>query len=115
MDTRNLVNRRVSLLLSDPWDLVGDCGPGPFRARVKDLAENNVLIEFEQSLQCNNTRYSRARCQVRHEGSALRDLLVGSVLSVNIIILKSGVPRLADLSDADYKDNLTAVGTLQVI
>jgi len=52
---------------------------------------------------------------MRHEGSALRDLLVGSVLSVNIIILKSGVPRLADLSDADYKDNLTAVGTLQVI
>jgi hypothetical protein len=107
---------RVTITLSDPWDLVTACGTGPFAGTVLDVVSTRVLVEFDLPLKYLGQAFELALCQVRHTGTTIADLLSTYDVPTGIgLLVRSKLPPQPGVVTAQAKKGVAALGTIRTV
>lgn len=113
MDLCELINRRASILVSDPWEFGTECGDGPFAGAVSRIDQSGLQILLDDPIAYQGTSYRAVVAKARQTGAALEDSLVHEVL-VNMSLL----PRLSREADCDRgsssEGSVFVVGSLRL-
>jgi hypothetical protein len=111
--TAHLLRKRVALEISDPWDFGTECGTGAFYGLISDADDKSVLVVLEDSIEYAKRVYTRAMCDVRHEGVSTVDLWQRVFIPVNVLLLTASADRFADITREDLKIAMAAIGSLR--
>jgi len=115
-----LTEKRVALMISDPWEFGTECGTGPFNGtlidtgteRIADVEVERALVKLDLPIKYSNASYILAICHVRHEGESLDDLEAGGLVSVNISLQTKNT---SDINHDDFGNGFGATGSLQFV
>jgi hypothetical protein len=118
-----LIGKRVSLIISDPWEFGTECGFGPFYGKLTDSGAEKIadvdvqraLVTLDRPINYSNTDHVSAICHLRHEGSSLADLEAGLHVSVNITLLPIEAQTFSAINDDDFRRGYAATGSLQLV
>lgn len=112
MSLKNVIGRKIRMMISDPWDFGTECGVGPFMGRIDDADENRIMILLDHEINFSNQRYKRALCSMRHEGNKTSDLKKGREISVNIVLLASAKQSLNQIDE--IVNGYPAIGSIKI-
>jgi hypothetical protein len=107
--TTTLVNSIVDLSVSDPWEFGTECGEGPFRGRVVDVAEGALAVRLEAPLQYRGKTLVAAIVRPRHGGESTEVLKQTRRLVANFLFLTRDVSSLGALRRSE--DGVAAIGS----
>jgi hypothetical protein len=113
MSPCRLLGERLALEISDPWDFGTECGTGPFYGLISDADDTRLLVALEGPIEYAKQVYTRAMCDVRHEGVSTLDLWQRAFIPVNVLLLTASADRFADITREDLKTAMAAIGSLR--
>jgi len=112
------MSKRISIVISDPWDLVTACGSGPFAGTCREEAPYGVLVELDEFIKYEGTNYNMAFCHLRHADTAVADIYSGREISVNIGLVGTDASvdvKTVTMAAINLMRGIGAVGSVRVI
>jgi hypothetical protein len=103
----NLLDKKIDIVLVDPWDFVTVNGSGPFVADVLQFGHDSstktpaLLLELHLPLKCAAEECKFFMATARHDGVALAELETGKRIVCNLTVIpeeKAKSPNPFDLS-----------------
>ena len=113
MSGRDLIDSKVALVGSDPWEFVSECGAGPFQGNIKDEKSGKVLVCFNRTLLYDGIDYSVCICSARHHGKDVLNILNGEKIPVNIMLISGNVTSLTQIDQRGQHKTQAIIGTIE--
>jgi hypothetical protein len=87
-----LVQRRVAIVISDPWDFVSANGAEFLGTTVEDR-EQELVLELDQAISCSGNQPSAVLLsRPRHTGVDMQALAVGAEVACNLVAISAEAP-----------------------
>ena len=106
----NLLGLKVNLVISDPWDLVSECGAGPFSGTIKEIDQGEALIGLDKLISCRGTQYFTAKVTARPQGKELQTITNEETVAVNMMFISTNEVSLNHISG----NTLAAIGNIEM-
>ncbi|HQF84805.1 MAG TPA: hypothetical protein PLX58_07505 [Smithellaceae bacterium] len=113
MSKKNLIGSRMALFVSDPWEFGSECGTGPFVGTIKDEDNGKALVRFDKTISYGGTDYSLCICFPRHQGKDINDILNGTRVSVNVMLISAKDASLSDVNQQSLYKTQAVIGTIE--
>lgn len=122
MNILSLIDKRVALMVSDPWDFGTECGVGPFYARITDAGVERIngveveraLVTLERPIEYSGDSYLSAICSIRHEGVSFNDLLSRKIISLNITLLPIPAKTFIQVNNDNFRKGFAVIGSIKL-
>ena len=98
MNNKSLIELKVALVISDPWEFGSECGTGPFLGVIKNLEEEKILIALDKSITYGGIEYYACICKPRHQGKEFKGILNGENISANIMLDSTNTASFHEVS-----------------
>ncbi len=85
MTAAQLVGKKLSLMVGDPWSFGTEHGSGPFEVLVKKESNSVLLLRLTSPLCFEDGIWEFLAAIPRHKGEDVKALLHGKKLHVNVI------------------------------
>ena len=114
MTAVHLIEKRIALTISEPWDFGTECGVGPFYGYIIDVEEKRFLIALENPITYSNATYVLANCQLRYEDDSTSDLRGRAAITVNVTLRSGQAQKLTEINGNYSGDRMTGIGTIHL-
>jgi hypothetical protein len=85
MTTKNLINTRVAITISDPWEFGTQCGVGPFFGRVVEARSDAVAVVLDMPILYEGKPLASAVIRARYVGDQITALGDGHEVVANFL------------------------------
>lgn len=114
MPSKNLINARVALLVSDPWEFGTECGTDTFFGTIKDLDGEKALILLDKKISYGGADYYTCVCTPRHQGKDIADILNGENVADNMMLISTNATSFYDVNQQGPSKTLAVIGTVRL-
>ena len=112
MSTTSLVNLRVAILVSDPWDFGTEHGTGPFVGTVLDVTDERLVIQLSDPIAHGGKMLCTAVAMARHVGDAVT-AVAKRTLAVNLVLLPVEITHASELAPDLMRDGVNVIGSVE--
>jgi hypothetical protein len=91
---------RITITISDPWDLVTVCGSGPFLGTAVDSHDERLVVRLDEPLRYQGHVLTWAVCYDRLEGDSVKKRGPSRETPANLAFLSAPPSAAMDLRDA---------------
>lgn len=112
MNTENLLNLSVAIVVSDPWEFGSECGIGPFTGTVTDTTPEKLVIRLSAPIHYRGKTLKTVVAQTRHAGDELQMIMINA-LSANLMLLPLDIRLASELQPSLTKDGVVTIGTVE--
>ncbi len=114
MSTTRLVNLRVAILVSDPWDFGTEHGTGPFVGTISDVTDERLVIQLRDPIAHSGRMLCTAVAMARHVGDAVH-AVAKKTLSVNLVLLPLKITHASELAPDLMRDGVNVIGSVELV
>jgi hypothetical protein len=113
MDTSPLVNEKVRVQVSDPWEFGTECGVGPFGAVIVAAWRDVLLLRLEKPIEYRGARLVCVVAKPRHASDTTESLASAGTLAANFSFLRTVVTTESQLDDQARAGMVPAIGSVE--
>ena len=112
MSTTSLVNLRVAILVSDPWDFGTEHGTGPFVGTISDVTDERLVIQLSNPIAHNGRMLCTAVAMARHAGDTVHAVAM-KTLAVNLVLLSLEITHACELDPDSTRNGVNVIGSVE--
>jgi hypothetical protein len=94
-----LIGRRVSIVLTEPWDVISETGADPFIGTIEAIdfrAEPSLLIVLDPGFIAKAKPCTAVIVSARHHGTTVQDIVLGSEIFCNLVDVTTAQPLTSE-------------------
>lgn len=84
MGVEQIVGRKLSFGVSEPWDFGEKCGTGPFTAIAEAVVKDMLLLRLSEPIEYEGLKIEFLVATARHRGESLENLVSGSTIAIDL-------------------------------